>query len=90
MATVIENYLYSRFCMYCLFSLQLIVKPKSMEKSIKLQLPITIATYPFGRSSQNDDNFSWPERVLRPETHQYPLTLPVFRPSATMQHNREA
>lgn len=58
-----------------------------MEKSIKLQLPITIATYPFGRSSQNDDVFSWPESVLTPLTpdtpHQYPLTLPVFRPSAS-------
>lgn len=55
-----------------------------MEKSIKLQLPITLATYPFGRSSQHDDDvLSWPESVLKPDTHQYPLTLPVFRPSAS-------
>lgn len=60
------------------FSFQLIIEPKSMEKAIKLQLPIVLGTYPF--RSTNDVMTSWPDSVLRPDTH-YPSSLPVFRPS---------
>ncbi|XP_059610611.1 arrestin domain-containing protein 17 [Phlebotomus argentipes] len=55
-----------------------IVEPKSLEKQIKLQLPITLATYPF-RNSSGDISNTWPESILKPETH-YPSTLPIFRP----------
>lgn len=57
---------------------QLIIEPKSMEKAIKLQLPIVLGTYPF--RSTNDAFETWPDSVLRPDTH-YPSSLPVFRPS---------
>lgn len=60
-------------------SFQLIIEPKSMEKAIKLQLPIVLGTYPF-RSTNDDVTTMWPDSVLRPETH-YPSSLPVFRPS---------
>lgn len=49
-----------------------------MEKEIKLQLPITIATYPF-RNNSSDISNTWPESILKPDTH-YPSTLPIFRP----------
>lgn len=49
-----------------------------MEKEIKLQLPITLGTYPF-RSNNADITNTWPDSVLRPDTH-YPSTLPIFRP----------
>lgn len=57
---------------------QLIIEPKSMEKAIKLQLPIVLATYPF--RSTSDVMTNWPDSVLKPDTH-YPSSLPVFRPS---------
>lgn len=49
-----------------------------MEKEIKIQLPITIGTYPF-RNSNADISNTWPESILKPDTH-YPSTLPIFRP----------
>lgn len=55
-----------------------IIEPKSMEKEIKIQLPITIATYPFRNSSADISN-TWPDSILKPDTH-YPSTLPIFRP----------
>lgn len=60
------------------FHLQFIIEPKSMEKQIKLQLPITLATYPF-RNTSSDVSNTWPDSVLKPDTH-YPSTLPIFRP----------
>lgn len=57
---------------------QFIIEPKSMEKEIKLQLPITLATYPF-RNNNADVSNTWPDSVLKPDTH-YPSTLPIFRP----------
>lgn len=63
---------------------QFIIEPKSMERQIKLQLPIVLATYPFRESivaaaSGDPISNTWPESVLKPETH-YPSTLPIFRP----------
>ncbi|XP_055373079.1 arrestin domain-containing protein 17 [Condylostylus longicornis] len=55
-----------------------IVEPKSLEKEIKLQLPIVLATYPF-RTDNHDVSNTWPDSVLKPDTH-YPSTLPIFRP----------
>ncbi|KAM7358707.1 arrestin domain-containing protein 17-like isoform 1-T6 [Cochliomyia hominivorax] len=55
-----------------------VIEPKSLEKEIKLQLPIVLATYPF-RSTGNDISNTWPDSVLKPDTH-YPSTLPIFRP----------
>lgn len=49
-----------------------------MEKEIKIQLPITLATYPFRNSSDDIEN-TWPDSILKPDTH-YPSTLPIFRP----------
>jgi len=60
------------------YDVYLIIEPKSMEKAIKLQLPIVLATYPF--RSTNDVLTNWPDSVLKPDTH-YPSSLPVFRPS---------
>lgn len=54
------------------------IKPKSLEKDIKLQLPIVLATYPY-RSKGKDISNTWPDSLLKPETH-YPSTLPIFRP----------
>lgn len=51
-----------------------------MEKAIKLQLPIVLATYPFRNNSDADVLTTWPDSVLKPDTH-YPSTLPIFRPS---------
>lgn len=55
-----------------------VIEPKSLEKEIKLQLPIVLATYPF-RNNGNDVSNTWPDSVLKPDTH-YPSTLPIFRP----------
>lgn len=57
-----------------------VIEPKSLEKEIKVQLPIVLATYPF-RSNTNGSDIAhtWPEAVLKPDTH-YPSTLPIFRP----------
>lgn len=52
--------------------------PNALEKEIKLQFPIMLATYPFRDSEKNETNKS-PDSVLKPETH-YPSTLPIFRP----------
>ncbi|XP_053613174.1 arrestin domain-containing protein 17 [Plodia interpunctella] len=46
-----------------------IIEPKSLEKEIKLQLPILLGTYPFRDS----------EDPRHPPTI-YPSTLPIFRP----------
>lgn len=51
--------------------LQFIIEPKSLEKEVKLQFPIVMATYPL---RSEEDNSSY-----KPGTH-YPSTLPVFRP----------
>ena len=54
------------------FSLQFIVTPSNLEKSIKLQLPIMLATYPL----RNEDG-----TLRRNKTKtEYPTTLPIFRP----------
>ncbi|XP_050680691.1 arrestin domain-containing protein 4 [Leptidea sinapis] len=45
-----------------------ILEPKSLEKEVKLQLPILLGTYPY--RGEDDE---------RPHTH-YPTTLPIFRP----------
>ncbi|XP_059058356.1 arrestin domain-containing protein 4 [Achroia grisella] len=47
-----------------------IIEPKSLDKEVKLQLPILLGTYPF--RDENDD-------PPHPPTH-YPSTLPIFRP----------
>uniref|UniRef100_A0A0K8TLV3 Putative arrestin domain-containing protein 1 n=1 Tax=Tabanus bromius TaxID=304241 RepID=A0A0K8TLV3_TABBR len=60
------------------YDVYFIIEPKSLEKPIKLQLPIVLGTYPF-RNSSNDVSNSWPDSVLKPDTH-YPSALPVFRP----------
>ncbi|XP_043646412.1 arrestin domain-containing protein 4 [Drosophila teissieri] len=58
-----------------------VIEPKSMEKEIKLQLPIVLATYPFRHSGDAANANTWPESVLKPDTHtHYPSTLPIFRP----------
>ncbi|XP_045511349.1 arrestin domain-containing protein 4 [Colias croceus] len=46
-----------------------VIEPKSLEKEVKLQLPILLGTYPF----RDDDD------ETHPPTH-YPSTLPIFRP----------
>ena len=54
------------------FTLQFIVTPSNLEKSIKLQLPIMLATYPL----RNEDG-----TLRRNKTKtEYPTTLPIFRP----------
>ena len=54
------------------FALQFIVTPSNLEKSIKLQLPIVLATYPL----RNEDG-----TLRRNKTKtEYPTTLPIFRP----------
>ncbi|XP_072947262.1 arrestin domain-containing protein 4 isoform X2 [Epargyreus clarus] len=45
-----------------------IIEPKSLEKEVKLQLPILLGTYPFREEGE-----------AHPPTH-YPSTLPIFRP----------
>ncbi|XP_026732278.1 arrestin domain-containing protein 4 [Trichoplusia ni] len=45
-----------------------IIEPKSLEKEVKLQLPILIGTYPFREEGEEPS----------PPTH-YPSTLPIFR-----------
>ncbi|XP_063700120.1 arrestin domain-containing protein 17 isoform X2 [Culicoides brevitarsis] len=55
-----------------------IVTPKSFEKEIKLQIPITLGTYPFDHQS-NDTGSEFPESILKPETY-YPSNLPIIRP----------
>lgn len=58
-----------------------VIEPKSLEKEIKLQLPIVLATYPFRNSGDSANANTWPESVLKPDTHtHYPSTLPIFRP----------
>lgn len=47
------------------------IQPKSLEKEVKLQLPIMMATYPL-RSEENGTPY-------KAGTH-YPSTLPIFRP----------
>lgn len=49
-----------------------------MEKEIKIQLPVTIGTYPFRPNTSADISNTWPDSILKPDTH-YPSTLPIFR-----------
>ncbi|KAI8438027.1 hypothetical protein MSG28_010680 [Choristoneura fumiferana] len=51
-----------------------IIEPKSLEKEVKLQLPILLGTYPF--SSERE---SAPPAI-------YPSTLPIFRPWLAEKH----
>lgn len=51
------------------YSVFFIIEPKSLEKEVKLQLPIILGTYPF-RDEGTDTQLA---------TH-YPSTLPIFRP----------
>lgn len=46
--------------------------PSNLEKSIKLQLPIMIATYPL----RNEDGTMKRTKIKT----EYPSTLPIFRP----------
>ena len=55
----------------CFPPLQFVVTPSNLEKSIKLQLPIMLATYPF----RNEDG-----TLRRKQKIEYPATLPIFRP----------
>ena len=48
-----------------------VVTPSNLEKSIKLQLPIMLATYPL----RNEDG-----TLRRKNKIEYPTTLPIFRP----------
>ena len=52
-------------------SFQFQIEPHSMEKPIKLQLPIMLATYPL----RGDDG-----TLRRKRGAHYPSTLPIFRP----------
>lgn len=56
---------------YFVSTLQFIIVPKSLEKEIKLQLPIMMATYPL---RSNDGT------LRRKHNTHYPTTLPIFRP----------
>ena len=58
-------------CLFCFLCPQFQIEPHSMEKPIKLQLPIMLATYPL----RSDDG-----TVRRKRGAQYPSTLPIFRP----------
>ena len=51
---------------------QFVVTPSNLEKSIKLQLPIMLATYPL----RNDDGTLRRSKGMA----EYPTTLPIFRP----------
>ncbi|XP_057663189.1 arrestin domain-containing protein 17 isoform X2 [Diorhabda carinulata] len=53
------------------YDVYFIVQPKSLQKEVKLQLPIMMATYPL----RSDDE----EGGYKSGTH-YPSTLPIFRP----------
>ncbi|KAJ1525670.1 hypothetical protein ONE63_008888 [Megalurothrips usitatus] len=53
------------------YDVYFIIVPKSLEKEIKLQLPIMMATYPL---RSNDGTLG-----RKHNTH-YPTTLPIFRP----------
>lgn len=53
------------------FPLQFVIAPKSLEKEVKLQLPIMMATYPL-RTSEGT--------LSRKQGTHYPSTLPIFRP----------
>ena len=67
---------------FCIF-LQFVVTPSNLEKAIKLQLPIMLATYPL----RNEDG-TLARRKSGGSTNggatktadQYPATLPIFRP----------
>lgn len=54
-----------------LYDVYFIIIPKSMEKEVKLQLPIMMATYPL-RGSEGT--------IRRKQGTHYPSTLPIFRP----------
>ncbi|KPJ00299.1 Arrestin domain-containing protein 3 [Papilio xuthus] len=54
------------------YDVYFIIEPKSLEKEVKLQLPIVLGTYPFREREETG------ERGEQPPTH-YPTTLPVFR-----------
>lgn len=50
---------------------QFIIEPNNLEKDIKLQLPIMMATYPY----RNTDG-----TLKKKKGAQYPSNLPIFRP----------
>ncbi|KAL4713840.1 hypothetical protein ACJJTC_015494 [Scirpophaga incertulas] len=54
------------------YDVYFIIEPKSMEKAVKLQLPVLVGTYPFRSESE--------------EPPHYPSTLPVFRPWLQSSH----
>ena len=56
---------------YFFLYFQFVVTPANLEKSIKLQLPIMLATYPL----RNEDG-----TLRRKNKIDYPTTLPIFRP----------
>lgn len=53
---------------------QFIIEPSNLEKEIKLQLPIMMATYPY----RNSDG-----TLKKKRGAQYPNSLPIFRPWLT-------
>ncbi|XP_046999587.1 arrestin domain-containing protein 17 [Schistocerca americana] len=53
------------------YDVYFIVEPKSLDKEIKVQLPIMLATYPF----RNQEG-----TLQRKQGTHYPSTLPIFRP----------
>ncbi|XP_044256891.1 arrestin domain-containing protein 17 isoform X2 [Tribolium madens] len=53
------------------YDVYFIIEPKNLQKEVKLQLPIVMATYPL---RSEDDNSAY-----KSGTH-YPSTLPIFRP----------
>lgn len=74
MIKLVIRCIYSRkFCNVCnlMFSFQFIIEPKGLDRPIKLQLPIMIATYP----ARNKDG----TLKRRSRLPAYPALLPVFR-----------
>ncbi|XP_026465157.1 arrestin domain-containing protein 2-like [Ctenocephalides felis] len=64
------------------YDVYFIIEPKSLDKEVKLQLPIVVATYPLrtGDAGANgDETLGGTLRANLAEAH-YPSTLPVFRP----------
>ena len=71
--------IYKKFLKY----FQFVVTPSNLEKAIKLQLPIMLATYPL----RNEDGTLARRKsggstngTAKTGVDQYPATLPIFRP----------
>ena len=62
---------------YFIINFQFIIEPKSLDKPVKLQLPIVLGTYPFRTDDMKEGEL--PASILKSNTH-YPATLPIFRP----------